>query len=139
MHRHLLFSLSGVVATLLLSLSLMASAEPIERRQIIVDATAFNSLPGQTDSHNPALAAWGDILKPGMQAIAVSRDLIDEGLTHGTRVKIEGLDGTYVVRDKMAARWRNKIDIFMGKNVEAAREWGIKKDIRVTWWEQPES
>ena len=136
MHRFT-SSLSGIVA-LLLSLSFVAHAEPAERRQVSVDATAFNSLTVQTDANNPALAAWGDILKPGMRAIAVSRDLIERGLTHGTRVKIEGLDGTYIVRDKMASRWRNKIDIFMGKNVEAAREWGVKKDIQVTWWEQPE-
>ena len=70
---------------------------------------------------------------PGMRAIAVSRDLVRRGLTHGTRVKIEGLPGVYVVRDKMASRWRKKIDIYMGKDVQAAREWGIQKNVEISW------
>lgn len=97
-----------------------------------VTATAYNSLPGQTTRKRPDLTAWGDVLKPGMKAIAVSRDLIKKGLTHGTRVKIEGLNGTYVVRDKMHKRWKNKIDIYMGTNVKAARKWG-KRKVRITW------
>ncbi|MCK5876664.1 MAG: 3D domain-containing protein [Candidatus Marithrix sp.] len=96
-----------------------------------VTATAYNSLPGQTDS-TPNLAAWGDILKPGMKSIAVSRDLIPKGLSHNARVKIEGFDGTYVVLDKMNKRWKKKIDIYMGKDAKAARQWG-KKKVNIKW------
>lgn len=94
-------------------------------KKMKVSASAYNSLGYQT-SGNPSLAAWGDTLKPGMKSIAVSRDLIGMGLDHNTRIKIEGLDGYYLVKDKMNRRWKNKIDIYMGENVEKAREWGMQ-------------
>lgn len=97
-----------------------------------VTASAYNSVNAQTKAGDPTLTAWGDTLKPGMKAIAVSRDLIEEGLTHGTEVTIEGLEGTYIVRDKMNKRWENKIDIYMGNDVKAAREWG-KKTVTIAW------
>ncbi|MDX1634686.1 MAG: hypothetical protein R3280_08620 [Marinobacter sp.] len=101
-----------------------------------VTATAYNSVKAQTTiDGDPTLTAWGDTLKPGMKAIAVSRDLIDDGLTHGTEVTIEGLPGTYIVRDKMNKRWDNKIDIYMGNDVKAAREWG-KRTVTISWVEK---
>lgn len=91
-----------------------------------VTVSAYNSVSWQTDSlHN--LAAWGDTLRPGMKCIAVSRDLLAEGLDHNTPVKIEGIDGLFLVKDKMHPRWQNKVDIYMGKNVQGAREWGRQK------------
>ena len=89
-----------------------------------VTATAYTLRESETKMGNVGLAAWGDQLKPGMKAIAVSRDLIEQGLTHGTEVTIEGLEGIYVVRDKMHWRWQNKIDIFMGHDVAKALSWG---------------
>jgi 3D (Asp-Asp-Asp) domain-containing protein len=108
-----------------------------ERKTLDVTATAYNSVNWQTKPGNPALAAWGDTLEPGMKAIAVSRDLIDSGLVHNTKVKIKGLDGTYLVKDKMNKRWRMKIDIYMGVDVEKAREWG-KKKVTISWVAKPE-
>jgi len=100
-------------------------------RSLVVMASAYNSLPEQT-AGDPRLAAWGDVLEPGMKAIAVSRDLIELGLVHGARVRIEGLPGEYAVLDKMARRWRRKIDIYMGDDVEAARAWGVR-EVRIHW------
>ncbi|WP_297791286.1 hypothetical protein [uncultured Marinobacter sp.] len=97
-----------------------------------VTATAYNSVNSQTKAGDPTLTAWGDTLKPGMKAIAVSRDLIEDGLTHGTEVTIDGLPGTYIVRDKMNKRWKDKIDIYMGVDVKAAREWG-KRTVTISW------
>jgi len=91
---------------------------------ISVTATAYNSTEAQTKKGNPNLTAWGDTLIPGVKAIAVSRDLISKGLIHNTKVKIEGLEGVYLVKDKMNKRWRNRIDIYMGLDNEAARTWG---------------
>lgn len=102
-----------------------------------VTATAYTMSEAETKKGNVGLAAWGDQLEPGMKAIAVSRDLIDEGLTHRTEVKIEGLDGTYIVRDKMNKRWKKKIDIFMGTDQEKAREWG-NKELTIHWTNPPE-
>src|SRR5262245_31259000 len=70
-----------------------------------VDASAYNSLPAQTDE-TPRLTASGVLLKPGMQVIAVSPDLLDMGLSYGTVVEIEGLAGEWRVVDRMANRWR---------------------------------
>jgi len=91
-----------------------------------VTATAYNSLAYQTNS-NPQITAFGDSLKPGLKYIAVSRDLLKMGLKHNTPVKIKGFDGVYLVKDKMNKRWIKRIDIYMGVNVKAARNWGKKK------------
>ena len=92
-----------------------------------VTATAYNSFPSQTSYEHPGIAAWGDSLMPGMKCIAVSRDLIAKGLTHNTMVKIDRLEGIYLVKDKMHGRWRNRIDIYMGLDKTRALEWGRKK------------
>lgn len=95
-----------------------------------VVATAYNSIEAQTKKGNVGVAAWGDTLKPGMKAIAISRDLLDSGLSHNTEVKIEGFEGTFLVKDKMNKRWTNKIDIYMGLNEERAKNWG-KQEIAI--------
>jgi 3D (Asp-Asp-Asp) domain-containing protein len=91
-----------------------------------VTATAYNSFGYQT-SGNPNITAWGDTLVPGMKSIAVSRDLIAKGLKHGTMVRIDTFPDTFYINDKMHRRWKNRIDIYMGKDNERAREWGRKK------------
>lgn len=98
---------------------------------IPVTATAYNSVPSQT-SGNPIITAFGDSLKPGMKCIAVSKDLLTLGLTHNTPVAIEGLEGLYIVNDKMHSRWRKRIDIYMGLDVKAAEEWGRRK-VKITY------
>lgn len=125
MIRFLIVLLLGVCT----ALGAAADGEPEESLEVV--ATAFNSLPSQTDDH-PRITAWGDRLEPGMKAIAVSRDLIRLGLGYGVEVAIDGLPGLYVVRDKMAARWKHKIDIYMGHDVEAARRWGRRR-VTIRW------
>jgi|SRR5690606_11786105 len=90
-----------------------------------VKASAYNSTKAQTVG-NPSIGAWGDKLKPGIKAIAISRDLIKLGITRNTPFKIEGFSGYYLVKDKMHARHRNKIDLYMGKDIQKAREFGIQ-------------
>ena len=91
-----------------------------------VTATAYNSLAYQTDE-NPNITAFGDSLKPGLKCIAVSRDLLRKGLKHNIPVKIEGLDGIFLVKDKMHSKWNNRIDIYMGRDVKAAKKWGRRR------------
>jgi 3D (Asp-Asp-Asp) domain-containing protein len=110
--------------------SACASLAP-SRRDLVVTATAYNAVPEQTDSR-PELGAWGDRLRPGMRAVAVSPDLLALGLVRGSRVRIEGLRGEYRVLDKMPGRWRRRIDIFMGTDRRAARSWG-KRLVRIEW------
>jgi 3D (Asp-Asp-Asp) domain-containing protein len=110
-------------------------AHPFREREraqeLVVTATAYNSLPEQ-GTGDGTVAAWGDRLEPGMRSIAVSRDLLELGLGHGTRVRIEGLPGEYVVLDKMHRRWRRKIDVYMGTDLEAARRFGVRR-VRISW------
>tara|TARA_R100001369_G_scaffold55287_1_gene82143 strand:+ start:1486 stop:1947 length:462 start_codon:yes stop_codon:yes gene_type:complete len=121
---------------------LFGCAETIEEKKkmttMTVTATAYNSVEHQTKKGNPSLAAWGDILEPGESAIAVSRDLIKMGLDHNEETEIDGLPGTYIVKDKMNKRWKKKIDIYMGLDENAAREWGKKKvEIRFNKRDRP--
>ncbi len=95
-------------------------------RKLKLVATAYNSVAAQTDS-TPDIAAWGDKLKPGMKSIAVSRDLLKMGLKRGSKVRISGLEGEYVVLDKMNKRWKKRIDIYMGVDVKAARKFGKRE------------
>jgi len=101
-------------------------------KRLRVTATAYTSHVGQTDS-TPNIAAWGDRLHPGMKSIAVSRDLLKKyGLKHKQKVHIKGLEGEYVVLDKMNKRWRKKIDIYMGRNKHKAFQWGRRK-VEILW------
>ncbi|KEA65139.1 hypothetical protein ADIMK_0841 [Marinobacterium lacunae] len=113
---------------MLIAMRCAADTEPMT---MTVTASAYNSLASQT-SGDPTLAAWGDELRPGMKVIAVSDDLVKEGLTYGTEVRIKGLKGRYTVIDKMHSRWERKIDIYMGEDVDAALEWGVRK-VQISW------
>lgn len=114
-----------IVSTLLL-LSCAEKEDAYVWKRIVVTATAYNSVPSQTQG-NPVIAAWGDSLKSEIPSIAVSRNLIRLGLKHNTPIKIEGFESFFLVRDKMHHRWHNRIDIHMGTDVQKAKTWGRKK------------
>lgn len=101
-------------------------------KELKVSATAYNSLSWQTDRESPNVGAWGDSLKPSMKVIAVSRDLIDSGLVHNTKVIIEELNDTFIVKDKMHRRWKRKIDVYMGIDIKKARAFG-KRELSIKW------
>lgn len=126
-------SLSYLVLTLLVPLVTFASTE----KKLRVTASAYTSAVGETDS-TPNIGAWGDKLKPGMRSIAVSRDLIELGLDHNQEVTIEGFKGTYRVLDKMNKRWTKKIDIYMGNDVESAKQWGVR-EVTIIWRENKDN
>lgn len=134
-----MFTVTRLLTVVLLAISLVGIASAGQKRphSLHVTATAYNSVPAQTDS-TPDIAAWGDRLTPGMKAIAISRDLLKKhGLSYGDKVKIknpdgEYLDGEYLVLDKMHSRWRKKIDIYMGKDVREAKRWG-KRNVSIHW------
>ncbi len=92
-----------------------------------VTATAYNSVPYQTRPDSPGnIAAWGDVLVDSIPSIAISRDLLDSGLVHGTKVWIEGYTMSFVVNDKMNKRYTNRIDLHLGKNIKKAKKFGVK-------------
>ncbi|MBF0586274.1 3D domain-containing protein [Prosthecochloris sp. N3] len=115
----------------LLCMALALAGCEKHENSLSVTATAYTSSPQETDS-TPSVTAWGDTLKPGMKAIAVSRDLIDMGLTHQQDVKIQGFDGSFRVLDKMNRRWEKRIDIYMDNNRKKARNWG-KQEVTIFW------
>ena len=98
-----------------------------------VTATAYNSTPDQTEGDGAA-TAFGQHLHPGMRIVAVSRDLEAQGLHAGVRITIDGLEGEWEVADRMNDRWRERIDIFMGSDREAALTWG-KRRVWIHWTE----
>ena len=109
-----------------------------ERVSLDVTATAYNATHAQTDE-TPHVGAWGDHLdeatRPGVRVIAVSPDLLKKGLRRGQRVRIHGLKGEFVVLDKMPRRWQNRIDIYMQKDLRAARQWGRRR-VKISWTPQ---
>jgi 3D (Asp-Asp-Asp) domain-containing protein len=108
-----------------------AAAPAPAARTLEVTATAYNATPEQT-SGDPHVGAWGHRLEPGTKAVAVSPDLLDLGLGPEREIRIDGLEGTWRVLDKMPARWTRRIDLFMGRDVEAAKQWGERR-VRITW------
>lgn len=132
------YSISAIAtASLCLCINFAAQAQSSNDdgknwQELQVTASAYTLAKGETKPTHQGLAAWGDILKPGMRVIAVSRDLIKKhGLGHHSRVEIEGLPGTYTVRDKMNRRWRNKIDILVPSRAQALN-WG-KRQVTIRW------
>ena len=123
-----IFLLSTFIATQF-SYSVYACED--KSRMLEVTATAYTSSVGETDS-TPNISAWGDRLTPGMRVIAVSRDLLTMGLTHGTLVKVDGFDKDFIVLDKMNKRWTKKVDIYMGNDKRAALNWG-KRKVNICW------
>lgn len=120
---------------LFLSLGLLSGCGQPKQESLEVTATAYTSSKRETD-RSPFLAAWKNRLKPGMKCIAVSRDLLDLGLTNGCEVSIDGLEGKYKVLDKMNKKWTKKIDIYMGLDRKKALEWG-KQKVTIRWEEKP--
>ncbi len=126
-----------VASFFLISISIITSCSTLQKiprdqqQTLSVTATAFNSLPNQGQG-DPNAGAWGDRITPGMNAIAVSADLLSIGLNRGTRVRIEGLSNEYIVLDRMPAKWKKRIDIYMGNDVKAARAWG-RREVTIYW------
>ena len=77
-------------------------------------------------------AANGQLLTPDIAAIAVSPDLFEHGLVFDKKVRIEGLEGEFTVMDTMSCRHENTIDIYFGKDVVAARQWG-SRELIISW------
>ena len=115
----------------LLSSYTIAESDYLYTDFIKVTATAYTSSTKETDA-TPYLAAWRNKLNPKVPSIAVSRDLLDIGLTNGMKVHIKGFKGEFLVLDKMNKRWKNRIDIYMGDNRKKALNFG-KRKLEVYW------
>jgi len=116
-----------LAAVMIVTSGTSSSAE----RSLRVLATAYNSTHAQTDQR-PNKGAWGDRIEPGMKILAVSRDLIRQGLKRGTKVRIDGVEGEWTVLDRTPSRYKNRIDLYMGLDIKAARRWG-RRTVTIRW------
>ena len=83
-----------------------------------VTVTAYNAVPGQTDS-TPFITASNTRVRTGI--CAVSRDLENRlGLRFGDMLHLEGI-GPCEFQDRMHRRKRNQVDLFMWKRRDAIR------------------
>lgn len=93
--RHLSLTLCCVTAFVTLGLPTTGCCSGPHPQSMQVAASAYTMREAETKKGNVGLTAWGDHLKPGKKAVAVSRDLVADGLVHGARIQIEGLKGDY--------------------------------------------
>ncbi|MFA5188130.1 MAG: hypothetical protein WC460_02070 [Patescibacteria group bacterium] len=91
-------------------------------RTVNVPVTAYNSLPGQTDS-TPCLTANDFDLCANNQQNVIAANF----LPFGTKVRFPDYDPNtiYTVQDRMNARYSYRADIWM-KDIALARQFGIK-------------
>lgn len=109
----------------------LAFAAAADYRSTEVTVTAYNAVPAQTDS-TPWIGACNVRLREDQRPVAVSRDLFEQGLDCGAEVALEGEEENYIVMDKMHGRHSQRIDLFMGRDVDSAREFGVEQ--RRIWW-----
>lgn len=126
------------LSILLLGFTVVACGEDEpEMKCMQVKASAYNSVTNQTRAGSDGtITAWGDTLRPDTKSVAISRDLLDSGMVHGTMIYIEGFKEPFKVNDKMNRRFTNKIDLHLGTDVQAAREFG-NQELNICF-EQPE-
>lgn len=117
-------------ALLLISICTGSLARAETEHTLSVTAVAYTLDSDQTDDSED-IGAWGDELDDEAKIIAVSRDLLAMGLKRGTKVRIEGRRGEYVVMDLMHPRWKKRIDILMEDEDDAFR-WGRRK-VTIQW------
>lgn len=89
----------------------------------IVTVTAYNSVPWQTNDQPCIGAQSTDICKfyqYGMDTCAANF------VPLGTVLEVEGL-GTCVVRDRMNARYPNRVDWYMYMDIQGARQFGVQR------------
>ncbi len=101
-------------------------------KKFVARVTAYNpDVLSQND--NQTKLAFGSTFKIQQKFVAVSRDLEKKGLSNGTKIKIDGLSGIYIVKDRMHKKMRNCIDVAvnnykwsLGKRLKYARNFQPK-------------
>lgn len=90
---------------------------------VIREVTAYNSLEEQTDG-SPCISADNtDICKRYQKGECI---VATNAYPLKTKLYIEKI-GECIVADRMNARFKNRIDVFMDKDVERAVKFGVQK------------
>ncbi len=95
---------------------------------ITVVVTAYNSVPGQTDS-TPCITANGHDLCKQYAEIGTGDSIAANGLKFGTRVRFPEIygDKEFVVRDRMNARYgADRVDVWL-PTVAESKVFGVKR------------
>ena len=94
---------------------------------ILVTATVYNAVPGQTDD-TPFITASGAYISEENAInhcwVAVSRDLEAEGFKMGSKILVKGTgmyDGVWTIQDRMNKRWENKIDFLVNEDIKLGK------------------
>lgn len=122
--------MKNILIILIISMLITSTTSAENRRHYKVTAKAYTAHKAQTDN-NPNETAYGKKPKKGV-TIAVSKDL-----KHLKNKRVKLIDknnkslGIFVVQDRMARKHRRSIDIFFGKNKKLAKEFGVKKNIKL--------
>jgi 3D (Asp-Asp-Asp) domain-containing protein len=93
---------------------------------ISVDVSAYSASIDECDS-SPHITANGTLSTVGR--VAVSRDLLKKGITHGSRIYIPN-QGVFIVADSMNARFTKRIDLLLA-NKKAAKLFGVKENVKI--------
>jgi 3D (Asp-Asp-Asp) domain-containing protein len=100
-----------------------AGADKKEKRRMIREVSAYNSVPEQTDS-TPCISADGtDICKRHKKGECI---VASNAYPLNTRLRIENI-GDCIVADRTHPRFRHRVDLFMDKDVRGAKNFGVRK------------
>ena len=112
--------------------TLIIGGRSTSNAEVVVDATIYHAVEGQTDS-TPLITASGKHINPnnpaGHRWIAVSRDLEKLGFVFGEKVLVTGaeqMDGVYVVEDRMNKRWTKRIDFLVNETMKGGKWRGVR-------------
>jgi len=107
----------------------------VEEREVVqvryMDMTAYNSLPAQTNG-DPCVTANGDNVCMLYEQYGYQNTVASNAFPFGTLLRFPDLYGDKVFRvnDRMARRYRNRVDFWMASYPEA-RQFGVKRGVKV--------
>lgn len=92
--------------------------EPEIKEEFIARVTAYNTVSWQTDA-SPCISSSGDDICGRNDVAACPRRI-----PLGSIIRIG--DNQYTCLDRLALKYDNRVDISFDKDIQAAKEWGIK-------------
>jgi len=94
-----------------------------EKRRMVREVSAYNSISGQTDS-SPCISADGsDICKRHKKGECIVATNL---YPFNTRLRIETV-GDCTVADRIHPRFGHRVDLFMDRDITGARNFGVRR------------
>lgn len=106
-----------------ISAELDAVVNEKEKKRMVREVSAYNSVPEQTDS-TPCISADGsDICQRHKKGECI---VASNAYPLNTRLRIESI-GDCTVADRMHPRFGHRVDVFMDKDVHGAKNFGVRR------------